>query len=257
MQESDELELLLPTSLGVTCFRRRFGGGRDEDELARLNAQLVSGLAATEMGLISSTRLRGRYALRLCVLNHTTGESDVEARAELARAGGGRAGRRAGRGPGRRARPPSGRGVGAAGARPRWSRRLLAALPLFASLSDDQLERVARSARAISADPGQTIVRKWEASRDFYVLADGSAEVHGDAEHLTDLGPGDFFGELAALEWGAGFGYPRLATVIASSPVKAVVLSSDTLQRPDARGARAGTAGARRRARAPAAFLVA
>ena len=81
----------------------------------------------------------------------------------------------------------------------------------------------------ISVDPGQTIVRKWEASRDFYVLADGSAEVHGDAEHLTDLGPGDFFGELAALEWGAGFGYPRLATVIASSPVKAVVLSSDTL----------------------------
>ena len=78
VQESDELELLLPTSLGVTCFRRRFGGGRDEDELARLNAQLVSGLAATEMGLISSTRLRGRYALRLCVLNHTTAESDVE-----------------------------------------------------------------------------------------------------------------------------------------------------------------------------------
>jgi CRP-like cAMP-binding protein len=41
------------------------------------------------------------------------------------------------------------------------------------------------------------------------------------------MGPGEFFGELAALEWGAGFGYPRLATVVARSPVRAVVLASE------------------------------
>ena len=53
--------------------------------------------------------------------------------------------------------------------------------------------------------------------------------MRGNGNHLSDLGPGDFFGELAALEWGAGFGYPRLASVIATSPVAAVVLSGDTL----------------------------
>ena len=33
-------------------------------------------------------------------------------------------------------------------------------------------------------------------------------------------GPGDFFGELAALDWGAGYGYARLATVTATSPLR-------------------------------------
>ena len=36
------------------------------------------GLEATGRGLVSSTRLRGRYAIRLCVLNHTTTAADVE-----------------------------------------------------------------------------------------------------------------------------------------------------------------------------------
>ena len=34
----------------------------------------------------------------------------------------------------------------------------------------------------------------------------------------------DYFGELAALDWGAGFGYPRLATVTATAPLRLVVL---------------------------------
>jgi voltage-gated potassium channel len=105
----------------------------------------------------------------------------------------------------------------------------LAALPFFAALADEQLERVAGSARVVSAEAGEAIVRKWEAARDFYVIAEGTAEVHDDSDHLRDLGPGDFFGELAALEWGAGYGYPRLATVVASAPLLAVVLSGDTL----------------------------
>ena len=108
----------------------------------------------------------------------------------------------------------------------------LAALPLFASLDDEQLQRAARSARMMSARPGEEIVRKWEAARDFYVLTDGTAEAHDDGRHLRDLAPGDFFGELAALEWGAGFGYPRLASVVATSPVEAIVLSSDALNAP-------------------------
>jgi glutamate/tyrosine decarboxylase-like PLP-dependent enzyme len=228
VQDSDDLELLLPTSLGVTCFRRRFGGTHDEDELARLNAQLVSGLAATDKGVISSTRLRGRYALRMCVLNHTSTEADVEhvlswlEQTEVAPAASIQAVHSA-----THDRHPDVASVRLE--RDRIDPATLGALALFASLTDAQLERVARSARVISAVPGEAIVRKWDAARDFFVLADGTVDVRGDGEHYRDLGPGDFFGELAALEWGAGFGYPRLATVTATSPVKAVVLSSDTL----------------------------
>ena len=228
VEESEELELLLPTSLGVTCFRRRFGGTDDEEQLARLNAQLVTGLAQTQKGLISSTRLRGRYALRLCVLNHTSTQADVEnvlswlEHADVTPATSVEAVAAAARD-----RHPDAGSVRLE--RGRIDGAALGTLRLFASLTDEQLERVARSARVISAEPGQAIVRKWEAARDFYVLADGTATVRSDAEHLRELEPGDFFGELAALEWGAGFGYPRLATVIATSPVTAVVLSSDTL----------------------------
>lgn len=73
-----ELEPLARPALGVVCFRRHPPGVDDEAELERLNAGLVRGLAESGIGLISSTRLRGRYALRLCVLNHRTRASDVE-----------------------------------------------------------------------------------------------------------------------------------------------------------------------------------
>jgi hypothetical protein len=228
VQESGELELLLPTSLGVTCFRRRFEGVDDEERLARLNAQLVQGLADSGLGLISSTRLRGRYALRLCVLNHTTTAADVErvldwleqAEVEPADAVVTVA-------ESVRDRHPDSSAVRLE--RDRIDPARLATLPLFASLDGEQLERVAGSARVLFAEPGETIVRKWESARDFYVLADGTAEARNEDEHLRHLGPGDFFGELAAREWGAGFSYPRLATVVATSPVEAIVLSSDAL----------------------------
>jgi CRP-like cAMP-binding protein len=44
--------------------------------------------------------------------------------------------------------------------------------------------------------------------------------------HLDDIGPGDFFGEIAALDWGASFGYARLATVTATSPTRLLVLTN-------------------------------
>ena len=50
-----------------------------------------------------------------------------------------------------------------------------------------------------------------------------------DGERVTELGAGEFFGELAALEWGAGFSYPRLATVTATQPLRMLVFPADTL----------------------------
>jgi aromatic-L-amino-acid decarboxylase len=50
----------------------------DAAELERANAALVKGLAESGVGLISSTRLRGEYALRLCILSHRTRQEDVD-----------------------------------------------------------------------------------------------------------------------------------------------------------------------------------
>jgi glutamate/tyrosine decarboxylase-like PLP-dependent enzyme len=79
IEQDLELELLCPTTLGVVCFRRRFAGvGDDEAERERANVELVAAFESSGRGLVSSTRLHGRYAIRMCVMNHTTTRADVE-----------------------------------------------------------------------------------------------------------------------------------------------------------------------------------
>ena len=222
IENSGELELLVPATLGVVCFRRRFESVDDEDELARLNAGMVEGLTASDEGHISSTRLRGRYALRMCVLNHTSTSDDVHRVLDWIETS------------------PAPRLEGSETAanlydrhpdvrQPSWLGRRpanvagLRTLPLFRELAQQELALIAHSAYEDTADAGQTIVRQWDPSREFYVIFDGTAEVRTRERHLTDLGRGNYFGELAALDWGASFGYPRLASVIATSPVRLLV----------------------------------
>ena len=222
IENSGELELLVPATLGVVCFRRRFESVDDEDELARLNAGMVEGLTASDEGHISSTRLRGRYALRMCVLNHTSTSDDVHRVLDWIETS------------------PAPRLEGSETAanlydrhpdvrQPSWLGRRpanvagLRNLPLFRELAQQELALITHSAYEDTAEAGQTIVRQWDTSREFYVILDGTAEVRTRERHLTDLGRGNYFGELAALDWGASFGYPRLASVIATSPVRLLV----------------------------------
>ena len=46
---------------------------------------------------------------------------------------------------------------------------------------------------------------------------------------VTRLGPGDFFGEVAALDWGGGFGYPRIASVRALTDLTLVAFPAGAL----------------------------
>jgi CRP-like cAMP-binding protein len=62
------------------------------------------------------------------------------------------------------------------------------------------------------------------------VIVGGTAEVRLGTEVLRRLGPGDFFGELAALNWGAGFGYVRTASVVATSRLRLLVLTPAELE---------------------------
>ena len=77
LEQSRRFELLSPASLGIVCFRRVWSGV-DESEIERRNVQLTLEFKASGVGLISSTRANGRYALRLCILNHRTARSDVD-----------------------------------------------------------------------------------------------------------------------------------------------------------------------------------
>ena len=216
VEASDALELLVPRSLGIVCLRRRFEGA-GEAELERRNATLAAALEASGTGLVSSTRLHGRYALRLCILNHATGLEDVDAVLDFLER----------EEPGDATSPPSyerHRDVTESLVPPPLRRQ-----PLFASLETEEAEQVAALASEREAQPGETVVEQWGSERDFYVIADGTADVFLGDEHVATLGPGEFFGELAALDWGAGYGYSRLATVVAGSPLRLLVFADGAL----------------------------
>lgn len=220
IEASEAFELAAPPSLGVVCFRRRFDDTDDQQELERRNARLVAALEESGLALASSTRLRGRYAIRLCILNHTSGPEHVERALdflEQADAGIAAAG------------PPPRRYERHRDVRETWPVAMRAAgpptaqHPLFHGLAPEQEEQVLALARERTAAAGETIVEQWDVSRDFYLILDGTVEVRIDGTRVSELGAGEFFGELAALDWGAGFGYPRLATVVASSPLRLLV----------------------------------
>ncbi len=61
------------------------------------------------------------------------------------------------------------------------------------------------------------------------MLEAGLADVVLEGEVVATLRPGDYFGEIAALEWGAGFARSRAATVIARGDVKLHVLAPEAL----------------------------
>ena len=77
IEESDTLELAAPPSLGIVCLRRRFPDAADEDEQDCRNGALVDALEHSGLGLVSGTRMHGEFAIRLCVMNHTTDEDAV------------------------------------------------------------------------------------------------------------------------------------------------------------------------------------
>ncbi len=79
IRASSELELLSPASLGVVCFRYRPGAGElDDVALEATNQKIQARVIAEGVAMMSSTRLHGIYALRLCILSHATTWKDVE-----------------------------------------------------------------------------------------------------------------------------------------------------------------------------------
>lgn len=232
--EEPELELLNPASLGITCFRKHPAGIDDEEQLDAINAALVTAYADSGEGLVSSTRLRGKYAVRLCVLDHSTTAADIASTLDwFATAGDpALAAAREELSPDDhlRIRDPD---AGAVWARPTPSLGALQALdavPLFAELRQEQRAEIGRASWTVEAEVDQIIVRRFESSREFYVVVAGELDVLGEDDRLLNqLGAGDVFGEIAALEWGSGYGYPRLATVVARTPARLLAVPAAAL----------------------------
>jgi glutamate/tyrosine decarboxylase-like PLP-dependent enzyme len=78
VERTPGLELLSPPSLGVLCFRYRpEAAAWTEDRLAKLNEAIQARIIDSGTAMISSTRLRGTWSLRMCILSHQTVWDDV------------------------------------------------------------------------------------------------------------------------------------------------------------------------------------
>ena len=96
---------------------------------------------------------------------------------------------------------------------------LLSKVPLLAGLDRKELGEVGRLADEISLPEGRVVAREGTTGEEFFVIIDGTVRIERAGQHLADLGPGDFFGELAMLGK-----VPRTATATCTTACRMLVL---------------------------------
>jgi CRP-like cAMP-binding protein len=109
----------------------------------------------------------------------------------------------------------------------------LRAVPLFQGLSERGLASVAALAAEVSFDDGVAVTREGDEGDAFYVVTDGRLEISQGGRRISELGPGEFLGEIALID-----GHARTATATAMGPVDALCIRRDAfLELLDAHGA--------------------
>ena len=101
----------------------------------------------------------------------------------------------------------------------------LATLPLFASLTRRERGVVARHADEVDVPEGTLLVVEGRFSYEFFVIEEGTADVVHGERRIAELGPGDFLGEMGVMSDAR-----RSATVVATSPITAIVMTAAALR---------------------------
>ncbi len=99
-------------------------------------------------------------------------------------------------------------------------------VPLFESLDDDAAKQLCDLLETLDCEKQKVLFRAGEAGDAMYIIERGKVRISVDATNgreltLTELGRGDFFGEMALL----GDGQPRSANATASEESRLAVLS--------------------------------
>ena len=77
---------------------------------------------------------------------------------------------------------------------------LLEHVPLFQGLQHSDLQRVARSFKERRFSAGDTVAAEGSGGVGFFVIGEGTAAVDVHGEQRAQLGPGDYFGEIALID---------------------------------------------------------
>lgn len=95
----------------------------------------------------------------------------------------------------------------------------LQGVDLLRNCTHDQLLQVAHLAERVQVGSGEVLAREGRIGREFFLILSGSVAVIQRGRRVNTLGPGDFFGELAAMDPG-----PRNATVTALSDLDVLII---------------------------------
>jgi CRP-like cAMP-binding protein len=90
---------------------------------------------------------------------------------------------------------------------------LLEQIPLFEGLPHGELERLAASFKERHFGAGDTVAVEGKGGVGFFVISEGTASVDVHGEKRGQLGPGDYFGEVALIDEQAR----RTATITAET----------------------------------------
>ena len=101
----------------------------------------------------------------------------------------------------------------------------LRAVPLLGGLRSDALKLLAAGAFTERRRRRATLLREGRIGRGLFVIVDGRAEVLRGGGRLSELGPGDWFGEISLLT-----GFAATATVRSLTPIEVVVVDGSDLR---------------------------
>jgi CRP-like cAMP-binding protein len=102
----------------------------------------------------------------------------------------------------------------------------LPAFPLFSSLAKRERRRIAPLMEELEVEPGHELAREGDIGRELFLIEDGTAAVTQGGEFLRELGPGDFFGEIALHDDERR----RTSTVVANTPMRLAVIQGHDLR---------------------------
>jgi len=84
IEETEGLELLADIPLNIVCYRYN-PGQLDNDQLNRLNKEILMRLQEEGIAAPSYTLLGGRYAIRVAITNHRSRRADFDLLVEASR----------------------------------------------------------------------------------------------------------------------------------------------------------------------------
>lgn len=97
---------------------------------------------------------------------------------------------------------------------------LISRVPLFAGCSKRELGMIANLADLIEFPQDKTLMTEGQSGFEFFILVEGTVRVSRGGRKHRDLAAGDWVGEIALIA-----NVPRTATVVTTSPLRALVLT--------------------------------